>query len=256
VPGSALALALFLALPPPEPIRVRFAEGELHGFLDLRSLAGERIATGDLDQTCSGGRVRSRLVFRFRDGSRHEETTVFTQRKTFRLVSYRLSQRGPAFQTPMEVAVDGATGDVKVTYRKDGETKVEAERMDLPPDLANGLVSVALKDAPPRTGGLALSLLVATPKPRLVRLAVTRDGEDAFYTSGAKRRAVRWRIKIELGGLAGVLAPLLGKEPADSFVWIHESEAPTFLRSEAPIALGGAAVHIELTGPRWPLPKR
>src|SRR5689334_22312121 len=69
---------------PGEPVSVRYSEGLVHGFLALRNLDGELLADGDLLQRASGMRVTSRLVFRFKDGSLHDETAVFSQRREFR----------------------------------------------------------------------------------------------------------------------------------------------------------------------------
>jgi hypothetical protein len=69
-----------------EQIRVRHLEGVLHGFLVLRTLQGETIANGDLQQLVKGQRVTSRLIFRFKDSSLYEETAVFSQRRSFRLL--------------------------------------------------------------------------------------------------------------------------------------------------------------------------
>src|SRR5947209_16604091 len=83
-----------------EPVAVAHSEGLAHGFLALRSLEGTTLADGDLIQTSSGNRVTTRLVFRFKDGSTHDETTVHTERKVFRLVSNHVVQEGPAFKVP------------------------------------------------------------------------------------------------------------------------------------------------------------
>jgi len=80
-----------------EPVRVRFTEGLVHGFLRLSALDGTMLADGDLIQTAQGTRVTSHLVFHFRDGSLHDETAVFAQRGDFRLISYRLVQHGSSF---------------------------------------------------------------------------------------------------------------------------------------------------------------
>src|SRR5512138_3378452 len=102
---ATLGLLLTRAAPGAgEPVAVRFREGLVHGLLALRTPAGEILADGDLVQVAQGDRVTSRLVFHFRDGSRSEETTVFSQRRTFRLVSDHLVQKGPAFDKPMDVA--------------------------------------------------------------------------------------------------------------------------------------------------------
>ncbi len=107
------------------PVAVRHPEGLVHGFLVLRTLAGDTLADGDLIQVASGDRVTSRLVFHFKDGSLHDETAVFSQRGNFRLLSDRLIQKGPAFQHPMEVSIDASTGRVTVhTTGDDGKDKV------------------------------------------------------------------------------------------------------------------------------------
>src|SRR4029079_10724854 len=84
-----------------EPVAVRHAEGLVHGFLALRSLEGKLLASGDLIQEVHGDLVTSRWVFRFRDGSIHDETAVFSQRGHFRLISDHLVQKGPTFERPL-----------------------------------------------------------------------------------------------------------------------------------------------------------
>src|SRR5436190_1138163 len=80
-----------------QPVAVRHTEGIVHGFLALRRLDGTSIADGDLIQRARGSRVTTRLVFRFKDGSVHDETAVFSERQRFRLLSDHLVQKGPAF---------------------------------------------------------------------------------------------------------------------------------------------------------------
>jgi hypothetical protein len=238
---------------PAEPVAVRHTEGVVRGFLALRTLDGTALADGDLIQVARGDRVTVRLVFRFKDGSVHDETAVFTQRRQFRLVSDHLVQKGPAFPRPLDMSIDCASGQVTVRYANEhGEQKVEAERLELPADLANGLILTLLKNlgggAPPST----VSLVAATPKPRLVKLAIATAGEDPFSTGGAARKATHYVVKVEIGGLAGLLAPILGKQPPDSHVWILGGTAPAFVKSEAPLYLGGPAWRIELVSPVWP----
>src|SRR5262245_4494571 len=95
----------------PQFVGVRHREGPVHGFLSLRTLDGTTLASGDLIQDTSGDRVTSRLVFAFRDGSLHDETAVFTQQKQFRLVTYKLVQKGPSFPRPLTVSMDGGSGN-------------------------------------------------------------------------------------------------------------------------------------------------
>jgi hypothetical protein len=245
--GASQALA--------DPVPVRFPEGSLHGFLSLRGPDGKTLATGDLLQTVAAGRVTAKLVFTFRDGSVSEETAVYSQRGHFKLIADHLVQKGPAFPRPLDLAIDGSTGEVTVRYTNDhGEEKVESERMELPADLANGLITTLLKNlrAGPKT---TLSMLAATPKPRLVKLKITSAGRDSLSIGGARRRAVHYVLKVDIGGIAGVVAPMVGKQPPDSHVWILQEEVPAFLRSQSPMFADGPLWQIDLIAPTWPSPR-
>jgi len=237
-----------------DPVPVRHAEGIVHGFLVLRTLDGAPIADGDLIQTSRGSRVTARLVFHFKDGSLHDETAVFSQARQFHLVSDHLVQNGPSFPTPMDMTITSSTGRVTVRYRdKDGQEKVEDERLELPADLANGLILTLLKNVTPGHVPPTVGYVAATPKPRLVKLAVSAAGEpERFSIGGSTRHATHYILKVEIGGLAGVFAPLVGKQPPDSHVWILGGEAPAFVKSEQALFLGGPVWRIELTSPVWP----
>ena len=83
----------------------------------------------------------------------------------------------------METSIDAATGRVIVRYRgADGKENVLTKRFNLPPDLCNGLLLTLLKNVQPTTPRTTLSYLVATPKPRIVKLVITPQGEDLFAT--------------------------------------------------------------------------
>src|SRR5579862_2849415 len=108
--STVIAPAMLLG----EPVKVRHAEGLVHGFLALRTLDGTTIADGDLLQSARGTLVTSRLVFHFKDGSLHDETTVYSQRQQLRLISDHLVQKGPSFPQPLEMTIDAAKGQVTV----------------------------------------------------------------------------------------------------------------------------------------------
>ena len=233
-------------------VSVRFPEGVVHGFLTLSTSDGKVLADGDSVQFERGGRVTNRLVFHFRDGSLQEETTVFRQRGTFELVSDRVVQKGPSFPHPMEVTIDRAAGRVTVkTVGKDGKEVTIDRRMELPVDLANGLVPTLMKNLPDGAGETSVSYLAATPRPSIVTIGLSREGEDAFSVGSLRRKAERWVVRVKLSGIKGVLAKLLGKQPPDTKVWILGGDAPTFLRSEGPAWLGGPSWAIRLTSPAW-----
>jgi hypothetical protein len=247
--GAALLLAVGA---PAELVAVRHVEGAVHGFLALRALDGRTLADGDLIQSARGDRVTSRLVFRFRDGSLHDETVVFSQSGSFRLIRDHLVQKGPAFERAVDLSIDAGSGQVTVRYaEKDGKEKTASERLDLPADLANGLIFTLLKNIRPETPRTTVSMVAATPKPRLVKLIVTPAGQEPFAIGGSPRKAVKYVVRVEIGGLAGFAASLLGKKPPDSHVWILGGEAPAFVKSEGPLSMGGPLWRIELASPAW-----
>jgi hypothetical protein len=232
-----------------EPISVRQTQGLTHGFLIMRAEDGKVIARGELNQVAHGDHVTARLTYRFRDGSIDEDTAVFTQRGTFQLVSDHHIQKGPYFPKATDYLVDVASGDVTSrSIDKDGKEKVEVEHMDLPPDVANGIILTDLLNVARDTPEFKIGMVAPTGKGRLVKLAIVPEGEGTFYDVGAAHKATIFRVKIELGGLEGVVAPIVGKEPKDTMVWVVEGDAPGFIRQVGQIYEGGPVVSIELSG--------
>jgi len=256
-PRNALVLSLLCALflvttiAGADPVRVRYPEGSVHGYLALRSLDGKLLAAGDLTQTVQHGRLTSRLIYRFEDGSIDEDTAVFTQNGTFRLISDHRIQKGPMFPKPTELTIKAQTGEVTVRYTENGEDKVETTHMDLPDDLSNGILLDVVKNIPAEAEETKISYVAATPKPRLIKLSLKSDGTESFRSAGRVNHAHRFVIHADLGGIMGVIAPMLGKAPADSYAWVSGDEVPAFLRSESPVYLGGPVLRTELVSPVW-----
>jgi hypothetical protein len=246
--------ALFNAARPlAEPVVTRHTEGTNHGLLALRTLDGTLLASGEQTQVLRGGQVTMHLVFRFKDGSVDEERTSFSQRGDLRLITYHLVQKGPSFPRPTDMTIDATSGEVVVRHINDhGESKTEAEHLDLPPDVSNGMMNTVLKNVKADALPVTVSYVAATPKPRLVKLTITTAGTDAFSAAGAAYKATHYVIKIDIGGVQGLLAPLLGKDPPDSHVWILTGEAPLFVRSETTRFMGGPMWRIEPASIGWP----
>jgi len=251
-----LVLLLIWALQPKaqaEPVPARAVAGTIHGFLELRSEDGQVVASGDSVQVVRGNRVTSRTVFRFKDGSIDDETTVSSQRRTIQLISDHHIQKGPSFPHPMDVLIDMQTGQVTVhSTGKDGKEEVKTDHLDLPPDLANGLVPIVLQNLPANSAATTVSMVVATPKPRLVKLVISNVGDDKCIVAGSSRKAIHYDIKIDLGGIAGVVAPLIGKAPPNIQIWTIGGEATTFAREQGPLYAEGPMMTIQLASPTWP----
>jgi len=138
------------------------------------------------DKRC-GDRLISELVFHFKDGSVDDEITIFSQRDHFRLLSSHHVQKGPAFPHPMDVSIDGSTGEVRVRSTENGKDKVQTKHLDLPPDLANGLIFTILKNIRPDTPETKLSYLVLTSSSD----ALCREG--GAWRRRRSRGAAHWQ---------------------------------------------------------------
>lgn len=93
-------------------------------------------------------------------------------------------------------------------------------------------------------------MVVGAAKPRLVKLVISRQGEETFELGPMSHKAVHYVVRVEIGGAAGVVAPLVGKVPPDSHIWMSEGEAPTFLGLAGPFYEEGPIWRVELAAPK------
>jgi hypothetical protein len=253
--ASAALVAVALLAPPcclqGQSLKVRRRAGSQHGFLALRNAAGVIIASGELNAVAFGDRMKVRAVFRFRDGSLDDETALYTQRETLCLLSDRHIQRGPSFPNPSDVLIDMRRQQVIVRDLSKDNTAAKTEQMDLPPDLANGILFALLENLPPSAAKIEVPFLSPGPKPRMVKLVIAQAGEEPFRAAGQAYKALKYDVKVNLGGLAGVVAPMVGKQPPDTFVWISESGVRAILRIDGPLYTEGPVWSIQLASPVW-----
>jgi hypothetical protein len=88
-------------------------------------------------------------------------------------------------------------------------------------------------------------------KGRLIHLAIAPDGERTFHVAGRTRKATIFRVHVELGGVEGVVAPIVGKEPKDTLIWLVEGDVPAVARVQAQMYEGGPMISVELVGTRF-----
>lgn len=252
--AALLACGLFfwVAPLPATTISVRHVEGISHGFLVLRDAAGKAIAYGDMMQDTHHGRVTSSLAFHFLDGSFYDDTTIYTEHGVFRVVSDHLIEKGPAFKQPMETWVNTKTGEFKaITTDNKGKESVVTEKVNMPADLANGIIYVVIKNVDPKAQSTSVSMLVGTPKPRIVKLIVSDQDGGTFQVGDLHRTALHYVIKFDLGGVAGVVAPVIGKQPVNTEIWVSSDQIPTFLKWKGQLFEDGPIWTIELITARW-----
>ncbi|HUG36752.1 MAG TPA: hypothetical protein VML54_07365, partial [Candidatus Limnocylindrales bacterium] len=249
--ATVLTALLGVSIAAAAPVTVRFAEGFTRGFLVLMTPDGTPIAHGELIQKPVGGRIHSRLFLNFKDGSLYDETVVFSQKGVFRVESYRLVQRGPSYPLT-DVAFDRSTGRyrARTQAKKNDEEKVASGPLDMPPDLYNGMAGTLVKNLPAGAGTTG-HLVAFLPEPRLVKMEIAPDGEDRAQVAGKRRAVTRYRVKFDIGGLTGVVASLMGKDPPELRYWIVPGEVPAFARFEGAMYMNGPVWRLETTPIRF-----
>jgi hypothetical protein len=236
------------------PVSVRFPEGLTHGFLLVRSAAGDIVGHGELTQTVKeGGVAESRLVFRFKDGSLHDEKVAFSQQRVFTLIRYQLTQRGPSFPEQMDVVVDRGTStyEVRAKASENGAEKVLTGKIDLPKDAYNGMIVTTLLNLP-KGANETVNVLAFVPEPTAIALELAFVGEQVIRVGDQSRKAWQYAFKPDIGPVKKLLGTMLGKLPADFHYdcYVLADEVPSFVRFEGPLQFMGPILSIELISPQ------
>jgi hypothetical protein len=248
--GALAAEALGTAIP------VRYPEGTTHAYLALLTSKGDHVAQGELLQTINGDQVNSRLVFRFKDGSIHDERAVYSQRQVFTLLDYQLTQRGPSFPDSLVISMTRATGRYSVRTRSgaDESEDILAGSLKLPKDVYNGMLTLLIKNLAPGAKE-TVHLVAFTPKPRIVPVRLVPVRTKTVKVGAVSRQATQYAIRPQIDGMTRFFGRLLGVLPADDhyYCWILNGEVPSFVQFEGPLFLTGPIWRIELLNPQLPL---
>jgi hypothetical protein len=148
----------------------------------------------------------------------------------------------------MDILINTSNGQI-TWHTEDGKRR--QDQVDLPADVSNGLPPNLLMNVLPSTPETKLSFVAPGGKPRLVRVSVKPAGNVAFTIGGARRKAVDFVLHVELGGMTGMIAPMIGKQPPDYHIWILPGDAPAFIREEGPLYEGGPIWRIEQISPEF-----
>jgi len=236
------------------PVAVRLSEGTTHGFLLVRSLAGEIIGQGEMTQVVKeGDLVESHLVFNFKDGSLHDERVTFSQQRVFTMLHYHLVQHGLSFPDQIDVSIDRSSAEYKVRAKtgEDGKEKVLTGAFTLPKDVYNGIFVTMLLNLP-KGASETVNVLAFTPKPEVIKLELLLMGEHTVRIGEQLRKAVQYSFKPDIGMIRELLGKATGKIPASFHYecWVLADEVPSFVQFEGPLQLMGPIVRIELVSPR------
>jgi hypothetical protein len=79
-------------------------------------------------------------------------------------------------------------------------------------------------------------------------MQLRREGEDRVTFAGDRKQATRFLVDLEIGGVTGAVASLIGKNPPDLRYWLVLGETPVFVRFEGAMFLNGPIWRVEMAG--------
>jgi hypothetical protein len=85
----------------------------------------------------------------------------------------------------------------------------------------------------------------------VIHLSIKPTGMQSFRVGTFRRKATDFTIHVELGGVAGVIAPIMGKQPSDYHFWLQDGVPPVFIREEGPLYEGGPIWRLEQISPSF-----
>jgi len=250
-----IAIAALVSVPvDAAPVAVRFSEGVTHAFLLVRSLVGEIIGQGELTQVVKeGGLVESQMVFRFKDGSLHDETVVFSQQRVFTMIRYHLVQRGPSFPDQLDVSIDRGTAQYKIRSKagEDGKEEILTGEIDLPKDVYNGMLITVSKNLQKGVDE-TVSVVAFTPAPQVFKLQLLAMDAQPVRIGELSHKAMQYVFKPQIGMIREFFGKVTGKLPTRFHYdcWILVDEVPAFIQFEGPLQIMGEILRIELVSPR------
>ena len=84
-----------------------------------------------------------------------------------------------------------------------------------------------------------------------MKLAIAKGGDDHFTVGGRSYTAAKYDVKVHIGGVAGVVAPMIGKQPPDTHVWVTESKVPAVVRLDSALYTEGPIWSVQFASPVW-----
>ena len=200
-----------------------------------------------------GDLLESQLVFRFKDGSLHDEKVAFSQQRVFTLITYHLVQRGPSFPEQLDVSLDRRSAQYTVRSQRgtQGKEDVQSGQFDLPKDVYNGMLIMVSKNLPKGTDE-TVSVLAFTPAPQVVPVQLHAIEEQSIQIGDHSSKATHFTFTPQLGMMKEWLGKVTGKLPAEFHYdcWNMVDGIPSFVQYEGPLQLLGPIWRIELVSPR------
>jgi hypothetical protein len=234
IAGTFLLLGL-LSLRPARAIELIELSGVAHGYPALRDLTGKTLAEGEFMQWVQDDRLHIKIVYRFKDHGRIEESGVFRQQPELVQEEW-LWRETRSEQIVREFRVNFQSGIATAQKREETGLKHWEEKIDAEPGktFAGFGFTLALQNLRKRLLNkekIELQAVGFRPKPQMVGVELSHAGVDEMEMSGRTVKGDQFVIHPKIPAIAKVFVRV-----PDTHIWLAHPAPPGFLRLEGPIA--------------------
>lgn len=230
----------------PTPIALHWVEGDYAGLTTIWSADGKRpIGTITYRQYRAGDRLHISRIARFADGSRDDDEAVVTVGRRLESISGRSRIRDTKGTVISDLRIDVAAKRLRGFYLEDGERHAVDEKADIGPYTYWGpLYMLVLKNFAANADGDAVVVqsVLATPKPRVIDMELSRDGSDTVRRTGTSIEAARYTLLPTVNFLVD---PILQKLVPKTVFLVEDGKPPSLARFEGPRNYQGQIIRIE-----------
>ncbi len=82
-------------------------------------------------------------------------------------------------------------------------------------------------------------------------MALSQEGTGSVRLGGATVPVTQYLAKLDVGGVAGIFASLIGKDPPDLRYWLVPGDVPVLVRFEGSMYLNGPTWRIQQATVEW-----
>jgi len=256
-PGTGLAVVTALlacaiaagpasAREPDDPIRLVYSEGDVAGITRILSPDGAKtIGTIEYRQHRRGDRLTAVRVAHFGDGSSDEDRAEARVGKTLEALRGRSIIRDLHGTPVVDITIDVASGRVTGFWGIGEERETYDERVELTAGTYWGpLVAIVVKnfDRNASEGRLVFSMVVLTPKPRVLNMELVRGDATALKRSGGRVAVVPLAMRPTINF---IVDPILQWLAPESQFFVTPGTPPALARFAGPRNYAGQMIRIE-----------
>jgi hypothetical protein len=218
-----------------DPIVLRWNEADVAGFTAVYGPdAGRPIGTVEYHQKRDGDVLSATRVTRFTDGSSDEDTAEARVAGRLESLGGRSIIRDPDGETTVDLTIDVANGRLAGSWGR-GDARQTVDRVvDLPPGTYWGpLIFIVLKnfDGNAEDGQLTFRTVAPTPRPIVLDMVLTREGEAPVERPGMRLDTARYTLGPTVHWM---LDPVIRLFAPRAEFWVLPDEPPALARFAGP----------------------